>query len=45
MHELPPSIALLTDLVDLDLRLNQLTSVDTIDFARMSKLTSLNVSI
>jgi hypothetical protein len=43
--ELPSSIALLTDLMELDLSFNQFTSIDAIDFVRMSKLTSLNVSI
>jgi hypothetical protein len=45
MFELPSSIALLTDLMKLDLKYNQFTSIDTIDFVRMSQLTSLNVSI
>jgi hypothetical protein len=45
MCELPSSIALLTDLTALDLSRNQFTSIDVIDFVRMSKLTSLNVSI
>jgi Leucine-rich repeat (LRR) protein len=45
MCELPSSIALLTDLKELDLSFNRLTSVDAIDFVRMSKLTSLTVSI
>jgi Leucine-rich repeat (LRR) protein len=43
--ELPSSIALLTDLMELDLSGNEITSIDAIDFVRMSKLTSLNVSI
>jgi Leucine-rich repeat (LRR) protein len=43
--EFPPSIALLTDLIALDLSLNRLTSIDAIDFLQMSKLTLLNVSI
>jgi Leucine-rich repeat (LRR) protein len=45
MFELPSSIALLTDLMQLHLSLNRFTSIDAIDFVRMSKLTSLNVSI
>jgi Leucine-rich repeat (LRR) protein len=45
MVELPSSIALLTDLMNLNLRHNRFTSIDAIDFVRMSKLTSLNVSI
>jgi Leucine-rich repeat (LRR) protein len=45
MSELPPSIALLTNLIELDLSLNRFTSIDAIDFLQMSKLTLLNVSI
>jgi hypothetical protein len=45
MSELPSSIALLTDLMELDLSYSKFTSIDAIDFVRMSKLTSLNVSI
>jgi Leucine-rich repeat (LRR) protein len=45
MRQLPTSIGLLTDLAELDLSFNRLTSIDAIDFVRMSKLTSLNVSI
>jgi Leucine-rich repeat (LRR) protein len=45
MYELPSSTALLTDLMELDLSRNALTSFDAIDFGRMSKLTSLKVSI
>jgi Leucine-rich repeat (LRR) protein len=42
--ELPRSIALLTDLLELDLYVNRLTSIDVIDFSLMSKLTKLDVS-
>jgi Leucine-rich repeat (LRR) protein len=45
MFELPSSIALLTDLVELDLRDNRFTSIDAIDFVRMSKLTALIVRV
>jgi Leucine-rich repeat (LRR) protein len=45
MRELPASIALLTDLLELDLTFNRFTSIDAIDFVQMSKLTLLNVSI
>jgi Leucine-rich repeat (LRR) protein len=44
IEQLPPSITLLTDLVEIDLRDNRLTSIDEIDFVCMSKLTSLSVS-
>jgi Leucine-rich repeat (LRR) protein len=44
MLSLPPSICLLTDLVELGIRFNPLTSVDELDFVRMSKLTALWVS-
>jgi hypothetical protein len=45
MRQLPSSIALLTDLVELDLSYNRFASIDAIDFVRMSKLTSLNVRV
>jgi hypothetical protein len=45
MCELPSAIALLTDLMELDLTRNRFTSIDAIDFTRMSKLTSLKVSV
>jgi Leucine-rich repeat (LRR) protein len=44
LHSLPKSITLLTDLVELDLIFNHLTSIDAIDFVQMSKLSSLEVS-
>jgi Leucine-rich repeat (LRR) protein len=44
LHSLPESITLLTDLVELDLIFNHLTSIDAIDFVQMSKLSSLEVS-
>jgi Leucine-rich repeat (LRR) protein len=44
LYELPSSIALLTDLMELDMSFNRFTSIDAIDFVRMSKLTSLDVS-
>jgi Leucine-rich repeat (LRR) protein len=45
MVEFPSSIALLIDLMELNLSSNRFTSIDAIDFTQMSKLTSLNVSI
>jgi Leucine-rich repeat (LRR) protein len=44
VQQLPSSIVLLTDLRRLDFSYNRLTSIDEIDFATMSKLTTLNVS-
>jgi Leucine-rich repeat (LRR) protein len=44
IDKLPTSIGLLTDLVALDLSSNALTSIDAIDFRRMSKLALLSVS-
>jgi Leucine-rich repeat (LRR) protein len=44
MRQLPSSISLLTDLMQLDLSFNRFTSIGAIDFVQMSKLTSLNVS-
>jgi Leucine-rich repeat (LRR) protein len=45
MVEFPSSIALLIDLMELNLSSNRFTSIDAIDFTQMSKLSSLNVSI
>jgi hypothetical protein len=42
---LPETITLLTNLHYLDLSYNHLDSVDELDFARMSNLTYLNVSL
>jgi Leucine-rich repeat (LRR) protein len=44
IQHVPSSITLLTDLVELELNANRLTSIDSIDFVRMSKLSSLDVS-
>jgi Leucine-rich repeat (LRR) protein len=43
IKQLPPSISMLTDLNQLELHNNRLTSIDSIDFVTMSKLTSLLV--
>jgi hypothetical protein len=45
MRQLPSAIALLTDLLELDLTYNQFTSIDAIDFTRTSKLTFLHVTL
>jgi hypothetical protein len=43
LYQVPSSIVLLTDLIHLALHRNRLTSIDTIDFKQMSKLTTLEV--
>jgi hypothetical protein len=45
LYVLPETITLLTNLQRLDLYYNRLKSVDELDFARMSNLTYLNVSM